>query len=141
MGRRRTAIPERVGCEFRRMLRVGLFEPLDPIALAKQLNIVVLTPNEIRGLPTWAYEELVERRPTAWSAATVVVDCRPVILVNHRHTLERIRATLMEEIAHVWLEHSPSRLSEQPDATRTFDQSQEREAFAVGAAALVPCGG
>jgi Zn-dependent peptidase ImmA (M78 family) len=49
-------------------------------------------------------------------------------------------ATLMEEIAHVFLGHKPTKITTGLDGLcrRNYEQSIEREAYAVGAAALVP---
>ena len=48
----------------------------------------------------------------------------------------------MEEICHVILGHSPTRLMLAEEATavhfRNFDENQEEVAYAVGAAALIP---
>jgi Zn-dependent peptidase ImmA (M78 family) len=139
MAKRSAIVPERIGGELRALLQLKPADPLDPVALATHLNIAVLTLDEIHGLPAWAYEQLLDKQPAAWSAATLVSDSRAVILINHRHTLERKRATLMEEIAHVWLGHRPSRVGRPGTlTTRTYEGSQERQAFATGSAALVP---
>jgi Zn-dependent peptidase ImmA (M78 family) len=56
----------------------------------------------------------------------------------------RTNATLMEEISHVFLGHQPSRLKvvAQDERGRTlsrdYRKADEEEAYAVGAAALVP---
>lgn len=50
-------------------------------------------------------------------------------------------ATLMEELAHLLLNHTPSRIAPDPRLgvmQRTFDRAQEEEAYDLGAALLLP---
>lgn len=47
----------------------------------------------------------------------------------------------MEELVHIWLGHKPSTVSLNPfdlERHRTYNKSQESEAYGVAAAALVP---
>jgi Zn-dependent peptidase ImmA (M78 family) len=63
-----------------------------------------------------------------------------IVLYNDCHPIRRIRATLMEEFFHLWLQHEPTRLRLFADAkgTRDFDAAKETEAYGSGAAALIP---
>ena len=59
--------------------------------------------------------------------------------MNPTHSETRCRATLMEELAHLHLHHKPSELFQiDGEMFRSYHRSQERQAYAVGAAALVP---
>lgn len=60
----------------------------------------------------------------------------------HRHDPHRIKTTLMEEVAHIHLRHSPTGLTLSMDGLRMrgYDKKQEHEAYGVGAAALLPWG-
>jgi hypothetical protein len=51
-----------------------------------------------------------------------------------------MKTTLMEEIAHIHLKHKPTGLVRSVDGLcmRSYDKTQEEEAFGVGAAALIP---
>lgn len=63
------------------------------------------------------------------------------IVLNDRRSPERIRATLLEEIAHIVLKHEPSTVTLTPQSLarhRTYNPTQEKEAYALGAALLVP---
>lgn len=63
------------------------------------------------------------------------------ILLNCGKPIRRQRATLMEELAHLILKHVPSQVRFNPKlgmATRTFNRSQEDEAFDYGASLLLP---
>ena len=63
-----------------------------------------------------------------------------MIILNPIHPDTRKRATLMEELSHIYLGHAPSKLTVVDGglAFRSFKKTQETEAYWVGAAALVP---
>jgi Zn-dependent peptidase ImmA (M78 family) len=73
------------------------------------------------------------------------------VILNPQHGKQRNRATLMEEIAHVFLGHTPNRLAVvagDPAAggagktlARDYNHIDEEAAYAIGAAALVPYAG
>lgn len=75
------------------------------------------------------------------SAFSVRVGGRWVIALNGGHPATRRRVTLMEELAHVWLGHTPTTVSLNPlelEQHRSYNQKQETEAYALATAALVP---
>ena len=63
-----------------------------------------------------------------------------IVLYNDAHPATRVRATLMEEFFHLWLDHPPTLLRVLPngEGRRDFDGEKESEAYGSGAAALVP---
>ena len=63
-----------------------------------------------------------------------------LVIYNGRHAERRVRATLMEEFFHLWLDHAPEKLRMlgNGSAKRTYDSEKEAEAYGSGAAALVP---
>ena len=65
---------------------------------------------------------------------------KAVVILNPTHADTRKRASLMEEIAHVYLGHKPSSLIviKGKTAMRSYKRFQETEAYWTGAAALVP---
>lgn len=66
---------------------------------------------------------------------------RPVIIINCGKPIRRRMATLMEELAHLLLQHEPCRIALDPKlgiVRRSFDRSQENEAYDLGAAMLLP---
>lgn len=81
------------------------------------------------------------RGKSRWSGLALPVgDGRVVVLYNDAHPITRIRATLMEEFFHIRLGHRPSeiRMLDGAGGHRTHDKETESEAYACGAAALVP---
>jgi Zn-dependent peptidase ImmA (M78 family) len=68
-------------------------------------------------------------------------DGAALILLNPAHAPTRQRATLLEELVHILLQHPTSRLVRGLDVNdwmRSHDSAVEDEAFAVGAACLIP---
>ena len=63
-----------------------------------------------------------------------------LVIYNDSHPPRRVRATLMEEFFHIWLEHKPTRLRlmSNGQGKREFHKEIEEEAYGSGAAALVP---
>lgn len=163
-------------------------EALDPFALAEFARLLVVDFNQIKDLSAESREHLLGDGMNDWSGGAC---SRPlpngwrIVILNPAHGIQRNRATLMEEISHVFLGHKPNRLavvvSEPPAArspgagiqsgvqdaggqrkispraavsphpdplpggegtskilTRDYNKSDEEEAYAVGAAALVP---
>ena len=79
--------------------------------------------------------------------ARVAESVRPLASGEPKETVpatrERQAATLMEEICHVILGHSPTRLMLAEETSkgvrfRNFDKNQEEVAYSVGAAVLIP---
>lgn len=132
---------ERQAGMLRRELELGDMETLDPYELAKKMGFIKLMPIEaVQNIEPEILERLLVRN-SGWSAGSLVLpDGTVIVIMNPSHSKARKRATLMEEIAHIHLAHTPSVLAVGPDnlTTRTYDKQQEKEAYWVGAAALVP---
>jgi hypothetical protein len=154
-------------------------EALDPFALAEFAKLLVVDFDQIKDLSVESREHLLGAAADEWSGGAC---SRPlpngwrIVILNPAHGVHRNRATLMEEISHVFLGHTPNRLavvvSEPPAVAggqkkiqsapasvsphpnrlpkgegtetrpkilaRDYNKSDEEEAYAVGAAALVP---
>ena len=132
-------------------------QPLDPFALAGFARLLVIDFYSIEGLSPESREHLLGEAANEWSGGAC---SRPLpngwrlVILNPAHGPQRNRATLMEEVAHVFLGHKANRLAaithhEGPGRTsgtskkmlaRDYNQADEEAAYAVGAAALVPYG-
>jgi hypothetical protein len=144
-------------------------QPLDPFALAEFAKLLVVDFDQIEGLSAESRQHLLGDGADQWSGGAC---SRPLpngwklVILNPAHGPQRNRATLMEEVSHVFLGHQPNRLaiineqrSEVRDQrsdkktsarsrNRTTDRSRtlardynhddEEAAYAVGAAALIP---
>ncbi len=120
---------------------------LDPFELAKYAGLLVPTFEEIQGLSLETREQLLSTAKDKWSggaASLKLPNGKKLVILNPTHATTRHKATLMEEISHVFLGHKPSRLAikgrdkQGNTLARDYDHEIEEEAYATGAAALVP---
>jgi hypothetical protein len=124
---------------------------LDPFELAKYAKLLVVPFDAIEELLSeTTLKELLYGSKDKWSggaASKVLPNGSKLIILNPTHHKNRHSATLMEEICHVFLGHKPSRLAiERRDrqgniVARDYNAAIEEEAYATGAAALVPYAG
>ena len=133
-------------------------QPLDPFALAEFAKLLVVDFDQIEGLSPESRQHLLGEGADQWSGGAC---SRPLpngwklVILNPAHGRQRNRATLMEEVAHVFLGHQPNRLAIINDAPKTeasrdksqrgsktlardYNHDDEEAAYAVGAAALIP---
>lgn len=79
-----------------------------------------------------------------WSAMSVPLDEAHdhwAVLLNDCHTIERQRVTLLEEFWHILLGHKLTKISRVADAYgRTYDQTEEHDAYYLASATLLPRG-
>jgi len=135
---------ERKALQIRQFAGVKLDEPLDPYLLAKHARLRVVSLDELCGLSPEAKSQLLKCDPDGWSggASEPLPDGSRLVILNPMHGRERQAATLMEEVCHVFLGHHLNRLGLPvhgvSEASRDYHQIEEEEAYAVGAAVLVP---
>lgn len=129
---------EREAAALRWRLGLGPLDRLDPLRLAAAVPARVYRPED------FGDEALTRRlREVPWDGLSFRMPPDPalVVLLNPERPARRRTATLLEELAHALLDHPPSRL-ERDSRTgvlrRTYDAAQEREAFELGAALLLP---
>ena len=130
---------------LRDFARVRGDQPLDPFALASFADLIVLRFDQINGLSEAARAHLLGPAVEKWSGgACSLPDGKKLVILNPTHGRTRTNATLMEEICHVFLGHTPNRLSvvTKDDRgkvmSRDYRKADEDEAYGVGAAGLVP---
>ena len=130
-------------------------QPLDPFALARFANLLVVDFDTIQGLSSEAREHLLGDGAGQWSGGACsqpLPDGSRLVILNPQHGKQRNRATLMEEVAHVFLGHTPNRLAvvgadksagkkTQRTLARDYNHDDEEAAYAIGSAALVPDAG
>lgn len=119
--------------------------PLDPFELARFANLIVVTLDDIENLSQSARDHLLGAAADQWSGgACSLPNGMKLVILNPNHGRARTNATLMEEICHVFLGHTPNRLSVVTKdergrvLNRDYRKSDEEEAYGVGAAALLP---
>lgn len=132
---------ERVGLNIREFAGVSPEKALDPFSLASYVKIRIMEPRQIRNLSPLISRKLTREYGANWSAVTIELPHgERLCIMNPIHTAERIRATLMEEIAHVVLGHKCTNILTAGEglAFREYNGPNEQVAYGVGAAALVP---
>lgn len=132
---------------LRDFARIRPNQPLNPFELARFANLIVIGFDQLEGLTEDTREHLLGPAAENWSGgACTLPNGMKLVILNPTHGRSRTNATLMEEICHVFLGHQPNRLSVViRDArgrvmNRDYRKADEEEAYAVGAAALVPYG-
>ena len=125
---------------LRSICNVPPFGRLDPFELAAKLNVRLFGPAEIRLLGDEVLDHLMGEASSCWSAGTLVgPNEKTAVVMNPTHDPRRQNASLMEELAHLQLGHKPTRLESHGAITiRSYDKTQEGQAYWVGAAALLP---
>jgi hypothetical protein len=113
----------------------------DPWKLAPVVGLRVVTCT-FQGLTEEERRYLSESAHNQWSGGVFPVplpDGSHLCMLSPTHPHRRNKITLMEEIAHCFLDHSPTSLViEGGSRYRDFNGNQEGEAYGVGAATLLP---
>lgn len=95
---------------LRNVCQLPTFARLDPFELALSLKVNLVNFAEL-GLDAEVINQLTLDDSSAWSAGLLIGrDGQKFVVLNPAHNIRRNRASLMEELAHVWLKHKPSRL-------------------------------
>ena len=129
----------------------GDTDMLDPFDLARYAKLMVVPFDQLENLlSAETVEHLLGEGKNAWSGGACsqpLPNGWRLIILNPTHSAKRHKATLMEEISHVFLGHKPSRLEIKnvnaagKTIARDYQADVEEEAYSVGAAALVPYAG
>lgn len=132
---------ERAADQFRRDLGLTDDQPLDSLLLhVEGLEFVRLMRTNCLDAET--VEHLSTNACDEWSAMSLPLDGaheRWAILLNDCHTLERQRVTLLEEVWHVLQGHRLTKIARIAEAYgRTYDKSEEHDAFYLASATLLP---
>lgn len=131
---------ETAAADVRQRIELDQLTVLDPNLLIDALGVEVFHLRDL--IPN---DELALRRARRirfdGAASFHPVSGEPMIIINCGKPLRRRMATLLEELAHLLLEHKPCRIEKDPRlgiVRRSFDRSQEAEAYDLGAALLLP---
>ena len=135
---------EQHATELRQLAGVPDGDKLDPWQLAPKVGLLVLDGEQaFAHLSEEERAHLCGPAQGSWSGGVLpepLPDGRRVCIINPRHNRQRNRITLMEEIVHRHRNHRPTKITlrENLFQVRDFDEKQEKEAYGVGAAALLP---
>ncbi len=134
---------------LRDFARVPTDAALNPFALARFANLLVVDFEKLRDLSQHTRDHLLGAAAEEWSGGATsraLPEGRKIVILNPTHGRARTNATLMEEICHVFLGHQANRLAiiandeRGKTLARDYRKADEEEAYATGAAALVPYG-
>lgn len=113
----------------------------DPWLLAPVLGLNVIQCS-LQGLDSEECIYMHELDGAHWSGGVFpepLPDGSRICMLNPAQSHRRQKITLMEEIAHCFLDHTPTSLIDSGSSRfRDFNKKQEQEAFGVGAAVLLP---
>jgi Zn-dependent peptidase ImmA (M78 family) len=129
---------ERLAAAIRAKLSLDQLEPLNPWRLADALPAHVFYPED------FGNDDLARRmRRVKWDGFAFYCPGDPtmMILLNPAKPETRQIATLMEELSHHLLRHKPCSIAKNSETgflERSYDRSQEDEAYDLGAALLLP---
>ena len=134
---------EKSALRIRKFAGLSSYDRLDPYDLAKRLGMEVVDIKNIPSISDQTARLLLLERFDEWSGASSgkLAGGLVLIVLNTTQSQQRRKATLMEEICHVLLGHQRNRLSAELLGSRDYNKKDETEAYAVGAAALVPLAG
>jgi len=132
---------ENVAIQQRRELKLQSVDPLDPWALAKHLEVDVWAPEQIPGIDPGCLKILLIDDPDSWSAVTIRMGSKVLIILNSVHRGGRPASNLMHELSHILLNHKPARIDITEDGLlmlNTYEKDQEEEATWLAGCLLLP---
>lgn len=129
--------------ELRKELGLNSYSPLCAFKLCKHLEIPVLEPKNVKGLPLEKVEILLGKGSNLWSAVSIPINTQGKYLIVHNpnHSSARQQSNLMHELAHIICEH---KIPEEKNKLglsgflRNHDQEQEDEAEWFGSSMQLP---
>ena len=132
---------ENTALSFRKKLGLKKSDPLDPHKLARYLRVILLTPSDIDGLAQDYKNLLLGKESSSWSAVTICSNGSELIIYNPRHSKARQSNSLMHELSHIIIGHSPSHTMysvETGITIRQYNQNQEEQADWLAGTLLLP---
>ena len=135
---------ERYAKEMRTKLGARPSDRLDPFQLARALGIRVWTPQDVPGLSQQALAVLLRndgKTPSCWSAVTVIVGNKVVVVLNSSHSAGRQASDLTHELAHRIRGHQAQEVELSVGGLMLltgYDKLQEEEADWLAGCLLLP---
>jgi hypothetical protein len=126
---------------YRRELGLEPFAPLDPRLLASRLGVKIWAPRDVPGVAPAALRQLSKVDPSSWSAVTICVADKRLVVVNDHDSPERQNNSLAHELSHIVLEHRAAQVFVSPKGQMLlseYDRLQEQEANCLSGTLLVP---
>ena len=132
---------ERQATEVRRIFSLPQDAPLCAHQYAEHLGIVVWTEKDVCNLPENDRLQLTCYDSDSWSAFTIRIENKHLVVLNSTQSKARINSVLMHEISHITLGHkltSASLTKEGFFVPTTYNQVEEEEADWLAGTLLLP---
>jgi len=132
---------ENISARYRAQFGLQIEDPFPYRKLAESLGILIWTPADVPGLSSSHLTVLTDSDSSEWSAVTVTVNQKSLIIVNSSHSERRLANDITHELAHLILDHDVARLDVSDDGhmwLKTYNKDQEAEADWLSASLLLP---
>lgn len=132
---------EKRSLQLRKSLGLTPTSPLLATALAEQIGVTVWGASDVKGLSEDDLNQLTVTDSDSWSAFTLRVNNRHLIVYNPAQRLPRINSVMMHELSHIMLGHELTSAGLTSDGhliPSNYDQDQEDEADWLGGTLLLP---
>lgn len=132
---------ENVAVQVRKELALQPVDLLNPTLLAECLGVGIWTPKQIPGLDEKSLRILLKEDADSWSAVTLSVRSKDLIIVNSSHSKARQASDLTHELSHILIGHEPGRVDISEDGLlilNTYNRTQEDEANWLAGCLLLP---
>jgi len=130
---------EHLSVRKRAELGITPSDPLDARALANNLDIKVWSIEDVVGLSSES--KTILAREGGWSAATICLGEKRLIILNSSHSIGRQASDLTHELSHLLLKHKPTKLDISEAGImmmESYGQQQEEEADWLSGCLLLP---
>jgi len=127
-------------------VEIGLLPhaPLDAFMLAENLDVKVWTPHDVPGLGSDSLDVLLRNdgeTPSCWSAVTLVIKNRVLVILNSSHSPARQASDLTHELAHHIRGHKAHEVSVTTEGLmmlKSYEKIYEEEADWLSSCLLLP---
>lgn len=135
---------EKYSVDKRLKLGLAAHAPIDTRLLAKDLGIRVWSPTDVPGLSEESLAVLLRndgKTQSCWSAVTLLVGQKVVVILNTSHSAARQASDLAHELAHRIRGHAAQEVDVTPEGLmllKSYEKWQEDEADWLASCLLLP---
>lgn len=126
---------------LRKELGLRNHDPLCAFVLCEYLAIPIFHPNDFSNLDSKYQNTLLTSGQSEWSAVTIPVNNKNIIVHNPTHSKARQQSNLMHEISHILCDHKVSNETQKIGLSgflRNLEIDQENEADWLGSCLQLP---
>lgn len=126
---------------LRQELGLHPLHPFDPRSVTARYGVKLVQLDDLTALSPEDRSHLALVDARVWSGAGLPLPDKTMLVILHpKQTVERERITIMEEIAHAYFNHCPTKLSTTAGGMmrREYHPDTEKQAYWTAAATLLP---